>query len=81
MPTKEEQSIVAVILARGGSKGIPRKNLQLLHGKPLVVHSIEHAMAVPQIDRVLVSTDDEEIETVAREAGPFRLPRWLGDSA
>jgi len=60
---------VALIPARGGSKGIPRKNLQLLAGRPLVVHSIEHAKTCARIDRVFVSTDDDEIARVSVAAG------------
>lgn len=60
---------VAIIPARGGSLGIPRKNLRLVAGKPLVVYTIEHARATPSIDRVVVSTDDVEIGTVAARYG------------
>jgi N-acylneuraminate cytidylyltransferase len=65
---------LCVIPARGGSKGVPRKNLLDVGGKPLIVWTIEQALAVPGLD-VLVSTDDEEIATVARDAGA-RVP-WL----
>src|SRR5690349_20216123 len=65
---------LCVIPARGGSKGVPRKNLLDLEGKPLIVWTIEQALAVPRLD-VLVSTDDEEIAEVARAAGA-RVP-WL----
>jgi N-acylneuraminate cytidylyltransferase len=61
--------MVAVIPARGGSKGLPGKNVRLLHGKPLVVWSIEQALAAACVDRVLVSTDSPEIAEVARRAG------------
>jgi N-acylneuraminate cytidylyltransferase len=64
-----EQRIVAVIPARGGSTSVPKKNLQSLGGRPLVAWSIEVAQAVNAIDRVVVSTDDEAIATVAREYG------------
>ncbi|SNZ20133.1 cytidylyltransferase domain-containing protein [Cohaesibacter gelatinilyticus] len=70
----------AMIFARGGSKGLPRKNIRPLMGKPLLVWSIEHALAVPGIDRVLVSTDCEDIAAVARECGawvPFLRPAEL----
>ena len=73
-------SIVAFIFARGGSKGLPRKNLLLLAGKPLIVHSIDVARAIPRVSRVIVSTDDEEIADVARAAGadvPFLRPAEL----
>lgn len=67
-------SMLCVIPARGGSKGVPRKNLLEVGGKPLIVWTIEQALAVPCLD-VLVSTDDEEIAEVARHAGA-RVP-WL----
>ena len=60
---------LAIIPARGGSKGVPRKNLRELAGKPLLVHTIEQAQATSQIDAVIVSTDDFEIASVARAAG------------
>ncbi len=61
-------NIVCVIPVRGGSKGVPRKNLLPVGGKPLVVWTIEQALAVPGL-RVLVSTEDAEIAAVARAAG------------
>ncbi len=61
-------NVVAVIPARGGSKGIPRKNLAPLAGKPLILWTIEQARAVPGL-RVIVSTDDDEIADVSRAAG------------
>lgn len=72
--------IVGIIFARGGSKGIPRKNIKLLAGKPLIAYAIETAQAVPQIDRIVVSTDDAEIADVARRYGaevPFMRPPEL----
>jgi CMP-N,N'-diacetyllegionaminic acid synthase len=76
--------VLAIIPARGGSKGIKRKNLVPLAGKPLLVHSIEHACASHCVTRVLVSTEDQEIADVAREAGaevPFMRPDILaGDT-
>ena len=71
---------VAVIPARGGSKGVPRKNIRLLGGKPLIAHAIETARRSRLIDRVIVSTDDAEIATVAQQYGaevPFMRPREL----
>lgn len=71
---------VAVIFARGGSKGLPGKNIRPLAGKPLIAWAIEHALAVKRIDRVIVSTDSEEIAAVAREYGaevPFLRPAEL----
>ena len=70
----------AVIFARGGSKGLPGKNIRDLDGKPLIAWSIEHARAVKRIDRVLVSTDSEVIAEVARKFGaevPFIRPAEL----
>jgi CMP-N-acetylneuraminic acid synthetase len=60
---------VAIIPARGGSKGIPQKNLQLLAGKPLVAHSIINALGTASINRVFVSTDDPKIARVSQEYG------------
>jgi len=71
---------VGAIFARGGSKGVPRKNVRLLAGKPLIAHSIDVARACPGIDRVIVSTDDAEIADVARAHGaevPFTRPAEL----
>ncbi len=76
--------VLAVIPARGGSKGIPRKNLQRLDGMPLVAHSIRAARAARHPSRVVVSTDDPEIASVAREAGAEVIPRpeaLSGDTA
>ena len=73
-------TVLAVIPARGGSKGIPRKNIRLLAGRPLIVWTIDAARAAPGIDRIVVSTDDAEIADVARAAGadvPFMRPEAL----
>jgi CMP-N-acetylneuraminic acid synthetase len=59
-------AVLAVIPARGGSKGLARKNIRLLGGKPLIAHSIEAARAAASIDAVLVSTEDPEIAEIAR---------------
>ena len=67
----------AFIFARGGSKGLPGKNIRPLGGKPLIAWSIEHALSVKRIERVIVSTDSEEIVAVACEYGaevPFIRP-------
>ena len=72
--------ILAIVPARGGSKGIPKKNLYPLAGKPLIVWTIEAALATKAITRVIVVTDSEEIAAVAREAGadiPFMEPAEL----
>jgi CMP-N,N'-diacetyllegionaminic acid synthase len=74
---------IASICARGGSTGLPRKNIKLINGKPLIVHTIEQALACPGIERVFVSTEDEEIAEVARNAGaevPFLRPAELASS-
>ena len=60
---------IATICARGGSSGLPGKNIKLLAGKPLIVHTIEQAFACQRIKRVFVSTDSPEIAEVARSAG------------
>lgn len=70
-------SVVAIIPARGGSKGIPGKNLISLAGRPLIAHSIDCALGVPSITRTLVSTDAEDIARCARDSGaevPFLRP-------
>lgn len=76
---------IAFIFARGGSKGVPRKNLQMLGDRPLIAHSIRVAQETPGIDRVIVSTDNHEIADVAREWGgevPFMRPDDLaGDDS
>ncbi|MFZ6031508.1 MAG: cytidylyltransferase domain-containing protein [Chloroflexota bacterium] len=69
--------VLALIPARGGSKGIPRKNVMLIGGKPLIAHSILQAKASQHIQRVIVTTDDDEIATVAKAWGaevPFMRP-------
>jgi N-acylneuraminate cytidylyltransferase len=73
---------VAVIPARGGSKRIPRKNVRPFAGKPMIAHSIECALQTRAFDRVVVSTDDDEIARIARELDaevPFRRPSELSD--
>jgi len=72
-----DKHVLALIPARGGSKGIPGKNIMPIGGKPLIAHSILQAQASRRITRVLVSTDDEQIATVARQWGaevPFIRP-------
>jgi pseudaminic acid cytidylyltransferase len=73
---------LAVIPARGGSKRIPRKNIKLFNGKPMIAWSIEAALQSQMFDQVIVSTDDEEIATVAKQFGakvPFLRPATLAD--
>ncbi len=77
-------SVLALVPARGGSQGIPRKNLHPVGGYPLIVWSIGQALASTRVDRVIVSTDDDEIAAVAVAAGadvPFRRPADLAGPA
>jgi YrbI family 3-deoxy-D-manno-octulosonate 8-phosphate phosphatase len=77
---KNEKEVLVVIPARGGSKGIPRKNIRLLAGFPLIAYSIEIARQAALVTRIIVSTDDEEIAAVARGLGaevPFLRPPEL----
>ena len=76
----KNKRILAFIPARGGSKGIPHKNIIDLNGHPLISYSITEALKSKYIDKVLVSTDDEKIASVAREYGaavPFLRPEEL----
>jgi CMP-N-acetylneuraminic acid synthetase len=75
---------IATICARGGSQGVPGKNIRPLCGKPLIVHTIEQALASPGLDAVYVSTDSAAIADVARAAGasvPFLRPAELATAA
>jgi CMP-N-acetylneuraminic acid synthetase len=79
-----EKQIIAVIPARGGSKRVPRKNLLLLRGKPLIAHTIEHAKRSRLVSRIIVSTDDNEISDVAIQYGAEvikRPPELSGNTA
>ena len=72
--------VVALVPARGGSKGVPRKNIKLLHGFPLLAYSLVAARLSSRISRAIVSTDDEEIAAVAKKFGgevPFMRPSEL----
>jgi len=71
---------IGFIFARGGSKGLPGKNIRNLAGKPLIAWSIEHARDIRRIERVIVSTDSETIASIARDFGaevPFLRPQEL----
>ena len=73
-------NMIAIIPARGGSKGLPGKNIRPLNGKPLIAYAIEAALKAKNIDRVIISTDDEEIAKIAVEYGaelPFMRPEFL----
>lgn len=67
--------VVALIPARGGSKSVPKKNIRLLGGKPLLAWSVEVARAIPEITDVIVSTDDERIAAAARACGAAVMAR------
>ena len=73
---------IAIIMARGGSKGLPRKNVKLLDGKPLIAYTIEHALLSRVCDDVIVSTEDDEIAEISKKYGakvPFKRPVELAD--
>ena len=75
--------VLCVISARGGSRGVPGKNIKMLLGKPLIVWSIDQALKTPEIDRVVVSTDSPKIAEIARGAGAdcfFLRPDYLATS-
>ena len=73
-------SVLGVVLARGGSKGIPRKNVALLAGKPLLAYTAAAALQAKRLSRVILSTEDEEIAAIGRQLGlevPSLRPRDL----
>jgi N-acylneuraminate cytidylyltransferase len=73
---------IAIIPARGGSKRIPRKNIKLFHGKPMIAYSIDAARESGCFDKIIVSTDDQEIANIAIEYGaevPFLRPPEIAD--
>lgn len=75
-------NILGLIPARGGSKGVPRKNIRLLAGKPLLAYTAEAALASKRLTRVVLSTDDDEIAEVGRSCGievPFQRPVELAE--
>ena len=72
--------ILGIILARGGSKSVPRKNIRALAGLPMIAYSIQEGLKSKHISRLIVSTEDEEIAMIARQYGalvPFVRPREL----
>jgi CMP-N,N'-diacetyllegionaminic acid synthase len=77
--------VLAVVTARGGSKGVPRKNVREVGGKPLIAYTLEAARAVRHLfHRIVVSTDDPEIADIARQWGgevPFQRPADLSGDA
>lgn len=73
-------TILGLIPARGGSKGVPRKNIKLLNGKPLIAYTIEAGLQCSEIQELIVSTDSEEIAELSRKSGagvPFMRPAAL----
>jgi CMP-N,N'-diacetyllegionaminic acid synthase len=77
-----EATIIAVIPARAGSRGVTRKNTRVVAGKPLIAHTIEAAVGSRYVERILVSTDDPQIAEIARRFGaetPFTRPAHLAD--
>jgi CMP-N-acetylneuraminic acid synthetase len=76
--------VIATVCARGGSVGVPNKNIRLLAGKPLIAHTVEQALACRDIEGVFVSTDSTAIADAARRAGatvPFMRPAELATSS
>lgn len=71
----DDKRVIAIIPARGGSKGLPRKNIRTLLGKPLIAWSIEQAKICKYIDRVIVSSEDEEILNIAKDYGADTIRR------
>lgn len=72
--------VLGLVPARGGSRGVPRKNLRSLVGRPLLAYTAEAALAAVRLDRVVLSTDDPEIAAVGEELGldvPFMRPAEL----
>jgi len=65
----KNKKIIAIIPARGGSKGIPRKNVKLLAGKPMIAYTVEAALKSKYLDRVIVSTEDKEIAETSKKYG------------
>jgi CMP-N-acetylneuraminic acid synthetase len=83
-PMAAQPAVLALVPARGGSKGILRKNLRLLAGRPLVAHAVAAGLAARLVDRVLCSTDDPDIAEAARQAGaevPFLRPSELAQDS
>lgn len=75
MNEESKSKILAIIPARGGSKGIPKKNIRLLAGKPLIAYSIEAALKSKYINKVIVSTEDEEIAKISKRYGAEVIKR------
>ena len=69
----------AFVFARGGSKGVPGKNIRILAGKPLIAYSIELAQKISTIDDIFVSTEDKMIANVAKKYGAFIISDFTTD--
>lgn len=79
-----QEKVLAIIPARGGSKGVLHKNIRLLSGRPLVAHTIEHALKAKRVNRLAITTDDSAIGKIALEAGAeviWRPVKISGDDA
>ncbi len=77
-------TVLGLVPARGGSRGVPRKNVRLLHGRPLLQYTAEAALAAKRLSTVVLTTDDEEIARVGRDCGlevPFLRPADLAGDA
>jgi CMP-N-acetylneuraminic acid synthetase len=82
--SKLKKNTICFIGARGGSKGVPRKNIRLISGKPLIAYTIESALKSKLFTHVVVSTDDLEIATIAKKFGaeiPFIRPKYLATNS
>src|SRR5712692_2864764 len=75
MSMYENREVLCFIMARGGSKGLPRKNVLVIDGQPLIVHSINVAKKVKYIDKIYVSTEDKEIKEISLMAGAKVIDR------
>ena len=69
--------MIAIIPARGGSKGLPGKNIKPINGKPLIAYAVEAALKAKHIDRVIISTDDKEIADIAVQYGAAVRPAQM----
>jgi CMP-N,N'-diacetyllegionaminic acid synthase len=82
MKNMEQQKFLGIITARGGSKGIPGKNIKNLLGKPLIAWTIERALECEYLEKIIVSTDDDEIAEISKKYGaevPFKRPNELAE--
>tara|TARA_X000000368_G_C23055952_1_gene723862 strand:+ start:1275 stop:2015 length:741 start_codon:yes stop_codon:yes gene_type:complete len=80
LPIKKDKNVLGLILARGGSKGIPKKNIKILSGKPLLAYTAEAALQSKKLTRTILSTEDIEIKKIGLDIGlevPFDRPKNL----